>query len=146
MIDEGIRPDPVDPRDACYVNTFMKLFFRIGPLRLSMVAWPNRDRIISALHLMFGAMSQVRLIDAASLSTVCDPGAFDGKYCLELGLQILGALRDASSECLGAQFNNCSLPERSLAFLPLSSPDEFPIDVHSFDTVPFPDPLLGSNA
>jgi hypothetical protein len=50
------------------------------------VAWPNRDLIISALHLMFVAMSQDRLIDAVSLSIVCEPDAFDGKDCSELGL------------------------------------------------------------
>jgi hypothetical protein len=52
------------------------------------VAWPNRDPIISALHLMFVAMSQNRPIDAVSLSTVCVPGVLDGKDCFELGLQI----------------------------------------------------------
>jgi hypothetical protein len=46
------------------------------------------------------AMSQDRLIDAASLSTVCEPDVFDGKDCFELGLQILGTLRDASSGML----------------------------------------------
>jgi hypothetical protein len=49
-------------------------------------------------------------------------------------------------ERLGIQFNNCSVPDRSLDFLPLSPPDVFPIDIHSSDTFPFPDPLLGSNA
>jgi hypothetical protein len=64
------------------------------------VASPNRDPIISALRLMFVAMSQNRPIDAASLSTVCKPDVLDGKYCFELALQILGALLDASSEML----------------------------------------------
>jgi hypothetical protein len=63
--------------------------------------WLNRDVIISALHLMFIAMSQDRLIDAVSLSTVCGPDVFNGKDCFELGLQISGALRDASSGRLG---------------------------------------------
>jgi hypothetical protein len=49
---------------------------------------------------MFVAMSQGRLIDAVSLSTVYEPNIFDGKDCFELGLQILGALRDASSGTL----------------------------------------------
>jgi hypothetical protein len=45
-------------------------------------------------------MSQDRLIDAVSLSTVCEPDVFDCKDCLEPGLQILGALRDTSSGTL----------------------------------------------
>jgi hypothetical protein len=46
----------------------------------------------------------------------------------------------------GTQFNNCSVPDRSLDFLPLSPPDVFPIDIHSSDTFPFPDPRLESTA
>jgi hypothetical protein len=61
------------------------------------VAWPNRDPIISALRLMFVAMSQNRLIDAVLLFTVCEPDVLDRKDCFELALQILGALWDASS-------------------------------------------------
>jgi hypothetical protein len=64
------------------------------------VAWPNRDPIISALRLMFVAMSQNRPIDAVSLSTVCEPDVLDGKDCFELALQTLGALCDASSGML----------------------------------------------
>jgi hypothetical protein len=90
-------------------------------------------------------MSQDQLIDAVSLSTVCAPGIFDGKDCLELGLPILGAPAMLLWERLGIQFNNCSVPDRSLDFLPLSLPDVFPIDIHSFGTFPFPDSLLGSN-
>jgi hypothetical protein len=56
--------------------------------------------MISALHLMFVAVSQDQLIDAVSLSVVCDPDVFDGKDCFQLGLQILGALYDASSGTL----------------------------------------------
>jgi hypothetical protein len=52
--------------------------------------------MISTLYLMFVAMSQDRLIDAVSLSTVCEADVFDGKDCFELGLQNLGAFRDAS--------------------------------------------------
>jgi hypothetical protein len=52
------------------------------------VTSPNQDLIISALHLMFVIMSQNRLIDAVSLSTVCGPDVFNGKDCFELGLQI----------------------------------------------------------
>jgi hypothetical protein len=48
-------------------------------------------------------------------------------------------------ERLGTQFNNCSVPDRSLDFRPPSPPDVFPIDIHSSNTFPFPDPLLGSN-
>jgi hypothetical protein len=61
------------------------------------VAWPNRDSIISALRLMFIAVSQNRPIDAVSVCTVCEPDVLDGKECFELALQMLGALRDASS-------------------------------------------------
>jgi hypothetical protein len=49
---------------------------------------------------MFAAMSQDRLIDAVLLLTVCEPDIFDGKNCFELGVQILGAGRDASSATL----------------------------------------------
>jgi hypothetical protein len=78
----------------------MQLLYHILPLRLLIVAWPNRDFSISALHLMFVAMSQDWLINAVSLSTVCEPGVFDGKDCFELGLQISEVLRGASSGML----------------------------------------------
>jgi hypothetical protein len=100
MIDEIIRPGLINPRDANYVDAFMLLLFHILPLRLLIVAWSNRDLIISALHLMFVAMSQDRLIDDVSLSTGYEPDVFDGKDCFELGLQILGALHDVSSGML----------------------------------------------
>jgi hypothetical protein len=90
MIDEVIRPGFVNPRDVCYGNVLMQLLFHLLPQKLLIVAWPNRDLIISALHLMFVALAQDRPIDAVSLSTVCEPGVFDGKDCSELGLQILG--------------------------------------------------------
>jgi hypothetical protein len=45
-------------------------------------------------------MSQNWPIDAVSLSTVCEPDVLDGKDGFELALQILGALRDASSGML----------------------------------------------
>jgi hypothetical protein len=64
------------------------------------VAWPNRDPIISTLRLMFVAMSQNRPIDAVLLSNVCGPDVLDGKDFLELALQMLGAVRDASSGML----------------------------------------------
>jgi hypothetical protein len=91
-------------------------------------------------------MSQDRLIDAALLSTVCEPDFFDGKDCFELGLEIIMAFHDASSGTLRDTIQNCSVPDRSLDFLPFSPPDMFSIDSHSFDTFPFPNPLLGSNA
>jgi hypothetical protein len=47
-------------------------------------------------------------------------------------------------ECLGTQFNNYSVPDRSPDFLPLSPPEMFPIEIHSSGTFPFQDPL-GSN-
>jgi hypothetical protein len=95
MIDEMIGRDLINPRNTCYVNAFVQLLFHILPLQLMIVAWPNRHLIISALRLMFVAMSQNRPIDAVSLSTVCEPDVIDGKDCFELALQILGALRDA---------------------------------------------------
>jgi hypothetical protein len=100
MIDEVMGPGLINPRDANYVNAFMQLLVHILPLRLLIVAWPNRDLIIFTLHLMFVAMSQGRLIDAAALSTVYGPDVFDGKDCFELGLQILGAPSDVSSGTL----------------------------------------------
>jgi uncharacterized UBP type Zn finger protein len=64
------------------------------------VAWPNRDLILSALHLMSVAMSQNRPIDAVLLSTVCEPDVLDVKDCFELAVHILGTLRDVSSGML----------------------------------------------
>jgi hypothetical protein len=49
---------------------------------------------------MFVAMPHDRFIGVVSLSTVCEPDVVDGKDCFELALQILGALRDASSGTL----------------------------------------------
>jgi hypothetical protein len=49
---------------------------------------------------MVVAMSQDRLIDAVSLSTVWESDVFDGKDCFELGLRIVGTLHDASSGTL----------------------------------------------
>jgi hypothetical protein len=100
MIDEVTRLDLINPTGACDVNAFMQLLFHILPLRLLFIAWSNRDPILAALHLMFVTMSQDRSVDALSLLIVCEPGVFDGKDCFELGLQILGALRDASSGTL----------------------------------------------
>jgi hypothetical protein len=100
MIDEVIRPGFINPWDVCYVHAFVQLLFHILPIRLLIVAWPNQDLIISARYLMFVAMSQDRLSDAVSLSTVCEPDVFDGKDCFELGLQIFGAFRDVSSGTL----------------------------------------------
>jgi hypothetical protein len=99
------------------------------------VAWPNRDPIISALRLMFVAMSQNQSIDAVSLSTVCEPDIIDGKDCFELALQIFGALGDVSSAilrntieqlfCFGqitrfsTAFSSRYVPDRPLFFLHL---------------------------
>jgi hypothetical protein len=41
-------------------------------------------------------------------------------------------------ERFGTQFNNCSVPDRSLDFLPLSLPDMVPTDTHSSDIFSFP--------
>jgi hypothetical protein len=87
MIDEIIRPGLINARDTCYINVFMQLLFHILRLRLLIVASPNRDRIIAALHLMFVAMFQDRLIDTVSLSNVCESDVSDGKNCFEPGLQ-----------------------------------------------------------
>jgi hypothetical protein len=78
----------------------MQLLSHILPLRLLIVVWPSRDPIISALHLMFVAVFQDRLINAVSLSIVCRPDVVDGKDCFELALQILGTLGDDSSGTL----------------------------------------------
>jgi hypothetical protein len=88
MIDDVIRRGLINPWDVCYVPAFMHLLFHILPLRLLNVAWPNRGRIIFALHLMVVPMFQDRLIDAVSLSTVCEPDILDRKDWFELGLRI----------------------------------------------------------
>jgi hypothetical protein len=67
---------------------------------LLIVASPNQELIIFALHLMFVAMSQDWLINAVSLSTACQSCAFDGQDRFELGLQISEVLRGASSGML----------------------------------------------
>jgi hypothetical protein len=100
MIDEVIGPGFINPRNTCSVNAFVQLLFHILPLKLMIAAWPNRDPILSALHLIFVAMSQNRPIDAVSLSTGCEPDVLDGGDCFELALQILEALCDASSGML----------------------------------------------
>jgi hypothetical protein len=78
----------------------MQLLFHIPPLRFLIVAWPNRDPIISALSLMFVTISQDRFINAMSLSTVCEPNVLDGKDCFELTLRVLGELGGGSSGAL----------------------------------------------
>jgi hypothetical protein len=65
---------------------------------------------------------------------------------LDVGHPRVGAFHDAPSGTLRDAIQSCSVPERSLDFLPFSPPDVFSIDIHSFDTFPFPDPLLRSNA
>jgi hypothetical protein len=100
MTDEVMRPGLVNSRNTCYVHAFVQFLFHILDLRLMIVAWLNRDPILSALRPMFVTMSQNRPIDAISLSTVCEPDVLDGIDCSQLALQILGALRDASSGML----------------------------------------------
>jgi hypothetical protein len=133
MIDEVVGLGLINPRNACYVDAFVQLLFHIRPLKVMVVAWPNHDPIISALRLIFVAMSQDRLIDVVSLSIVCEPDVLDVKDCFELALQILGALRDASSGMLRdtieqlfcfRQITRCStafssrcIPDRPVFFL-----------------------------
>jgi hypothetical protein len=146
MINEVMRPGLINPRDAYYFDAFMQLPFRILPARSLIIAWSNRDLIIYALHLMFATISQDLLIDAVSLSTGCEPDVFDGKECFELGLQILGALRGASSGTLRETIQQLFCSRQITRFSTPLSPDIFPTDIHSSDTFTFPDPLLGSNA
>jgi hypothetical protein len=146
MINEVIRPGLINPRDVCYANTFMELLLHIRPLRLLIVAWPNRDLIISALHLMFVAMSQDRLIDAVSLSTACEPDVSDGKDCFELGLQVSGALHGASPGTLSDTIQQLFCSRQIARFSTPFSSRRVPIDIHSSDTFPFPDARFGSNA
>jgi hypothetical protein len=107
-----------------------------------LVAWPNRDPIISALRLMFVAMSQNRPIDAVSLSTLCQPDVLDDKDCFELALQILAALRDASSEMLRDTIKQLFCFKQITRFSTAFHPDVFPIDLYFSYTFLFPDPLL----
>jgi hypothetical protein len=146
MIDEVIGPGLIIPMDVCYVNAFMQLLFHILPLRLLIFAWINQDLMISALHLVFISMSQDRLINAVSLSTVCEPDFFIAEIASKWACRYSGHSVILLREDLGTQLNNCSLSGRSLDCLPLSPLYLFPIDIHSSDAFPFPDPLLGSNA
>jgi hypothetical protein len=100
VIDAIIGLGLTNLRDTRYVNASVKLLFHFRPLMLTIVTWPNRDPIFSALRLMFGAMFQGQFIDVVSLSTVCKPDLVDGRDCLELPLQMLRAFRDASSGTL----------------------------------------------
>jgi hypothetical protein len=86
MIGEVIGPCLINPRDICHLNAFVQLRFHILPLRLLIVAWSNCDPIISAIRLIFLAMSKNRHIDTVSLSIVCEPDVLDGKDCFELAL------------------------------------------------------------
>jgi hypothetical protein len=86
MIDNVIGPGLINPKNTRYVRAFVPLLYHILPLKLLIVAWPNRDPIIFALRLMFVAMSQNWLIDTGSPSTVCEPDVLDGKNCFELAL------------------------------------------------------------
>jgi hypothetical protein len=52
---------------------------------LLIIAWPNRDPIISALHLMFDAIYQDRLTDVVSLPTVCEPDAVPAGQSYSVG-------------------------------------------------------------
>jgi hypothetical protein len=130
-IDEVTRPGLINPRDTSCANAFLQLPFHILPLRLLIVAWLNRDLILSALHLMFIAISRDRLIDAVSLSPVCEPNVFDGKNCFGLGLQILGSLPGGSSGTLRNTLQQLFCSRQIARFSTLSPPDVFPIDIHS---------------
>jgi hypothetical protein len=73
--------------------------------------------------------------------TSCTAKIASNRACRDWGRSVM-LLR----ERWGTQFNKCSVPDRSLDFLPLSPPDVFPINIHFSDTFTFPNPLLGSNA
>jgi hypothetical protein len=145
MINEVIRPGPINPRDTCCVNTFIQLPFHILPLILLIVAWLNRDLTLSSLHLMVIAISQDWLINAILLSTVCEPDVFAGKNYSELGLQRLGSLCDGSSGTLRNTIQQLFCSRQIVRFSPSFSSIGVS-DRHSSDTFPFQDPLLGSNA
>jgi hypothetical protein len=59
IIDEVIGPGLINPRNTCYINSLVQLLSPILSLRLMIVAWPNRDPIISTVRLIFVAMSQI---------------------------------------------------------------------------------------
>jgi hypothetical protein len=128
MIDGVIGHCFVNPRNTCYVDAFAQFLFHILLLRLMVIAWPNSDPIISALRLMFVAMSQNRPINAVSLSTVCEPDVLDGEDCFELALQILGALHGASSgmlrDTIEQSFCFRQITRFSTAFSPRCVPDQ----------------------
>jgi hypothetical protein len=88
---------------------------------------------------MFVRISQDPLIDAVSLSAVCEPDVFDGNDGVELGLHTLGALRDASSGTLRDTVQQLFFPRQITRFSTAFPSDIFPIDIHFSDTLPFPD-------
>jgi hypothetical protein len=87
-------------------------------------------------------MPQDRLIHVVSLSTLCEPDVLDGKTYFKRALQILGALRDVSSETVSDTIEQLFCFRQTAQFLSLPPPDVFSIDFYSSYTFPFPDPLL----
>jgi ubiquitin C-terminal hydrolase len=100
MIREVIAPGLFNPSHTCYINAFVQVLFHIIPLKLMILAWPNADQTVSKVRLLFASMSQHHVIDAVSLSTICEPDFHDAKDCSEFALKILGANRDSSSGTL----------------------------------------------
>jgi hypothetical protein len=93
MIDGLIGSGLINPRCTSYIDAFVQVLSHIGPLRLMIIAWPSPDPIVSKFRRLFVAMSQGRITDIVSLSTVCGPHVHGSKDRAELTLQILGALR-----------------------------------------------------
>jgi hypothetical protein len=60
----------VNPPHALHVSPFVQGLFHIIPLKLMILAWRNADRTVSKVHLLFASMSQHRVTDAISLSTM----------------------------------------------------------------------------
>jgi hypothetical protein len=79
IIDEVIGPGLINPSDPCHTNAFIEILFQIPPLRSMILAWRNRDPTVSRVCLLFLAMSQHQLLDAASLSALYKSDLLDPK-------------------------------------------------------------------
>jgi hypothetical protein len=57
LIQDVIGPHLIDPSHACYINTFVQFLFHILPLRLLMLAWFDRDPMITKMPGLSATMS-----------------------------------------------------------------------------------------
>jgi hypothetical protein len=96
MIREVIAQGLFNPSPICDINAFVQVLFHIIPLKFMILAWPNCDQTVSKIRVLLARMSQHHITNAVPLLTICESDLHDAKYCSELVLKSLGALRDSS--------------------------------------------------